>query len=314
MPPVLSAAMTEENRMITIDTPCPDFDALVPATTCDRRSFIVTALAAGFALAVQPVMAQTAITTSSEGLLAGEIKVPTTDGEMPAYRAQPGVKPASGKAFPTILVVQEIFGVHEHIKDVCRRLAKLGYQAIAPELYARQGDASRYENVQTLIAELVSKVPDAQVLGDLDACATWAAANDGDPDRLGITGFCWGGRITWLYAAHNPQIKAGVAWYGKIVGAATELTPTHPIDIAGSLSGPVLGLYGGQDQSIPLDTLEQMRKALAASGKPASKASIIHVYPNAGHAFNADYRPSYRKDAAEDGWQRLQAWFKQYGL
>ena len=296
--------------MLYIDPPSVDFDALVPATTCDRRSFIVTALAAGFALAVQPVMAQTAISTSSDGLTAGEIKVPTADGEMPAYRAQP----ATGKDFPTILVVQEIFGVHEHIKDVCRRLAKLGYQAIAPELYARQGDASSYENIQELITKLVSKVPDAQVLGDLDACASWAAANGGDPERLGITGFCWGGRITWLYAAHNPKVKAGVAWYGKVVGQASELTPKQPIDIAGDLNGPVLGLYGGEDQSIPLATLEQMREALAASGKAASQASRIHVYPTAGHAFNADYRPSYRKDAAMDGWQRLQDWFKQHGL
>jgi len=296
--------------MIPSDALCTDFDSLMPALPCDRRSFIVTALGAGFALAVQPVMAQTAITTDNAGLLAGEIKVPTTDGEMPAYRAQP----ASGSSFPTILVVQEIFGVHEYIKDICRRLAKLGYQAIAPELYARQGDASKFENIQELLSQLVSKVPDAQVLGDHDACATWARQNGGDPARLGITGFCWGGRITWLYAAHNPQIKAGVAWYGRIVGQPSELMPKNPIDIAGDLHGPVLGLYGLQDQGIPQDTLDQMRQAMEKSGKAASKASIIHVYENASHAFHADYRPSYRKEAAEDGWKRLQAWFKQNGL
>ena len=287
-----------------------DFDSLVPAVICNRRTFIVSALGTGFALAVQPVMAQTAITTDSDGLLAGEIKVPTADGEMPAYRAQP----ATGSNFATILVVQEIFGVHEYIKDTCRRLAKLGYQAIAPELYARQGDASQFPNVQDLLAKLVSKVPDKQVLSDLDACAAWAKANAGDPARLGITGFCWGGRIVWLYAAHNPQVKAGVAWYGRIVGQQGELTPKNPIDVAGQLHGPVLGLYGVEDQGIPQDTLEKMRKALAASGNAASKASEIHVYDGAGHAFHADYRPSYRKAAADDGWQRMQAWFKQHGL
>ena len=287
-----------------------EFASLVPALPCDRRSFIVTALGAGFALAVQPVMAQTAISTDSYGLIAGEIKVPTADGNLPAYRAQPAV----GSNFATILVVQEIFGVHEYIKDTCRRLAKLGYQAIAPELYARQGDPRRFENIQDLLANVVSKVPDAQVMSDLDACAAWAKANAGDAGRLGITGFCWGGRITWLYAAHNPQIKAGVAWYGRIVGEPSELTPKNPIDVAGQLHGPVLGLYGKDDQGIPQDTLEQMRKALAAANNAASKASEIHVYDNAGHAFHADYRPSYRQAAAEDGWQRMRTWFQQHGL
>lgn len=287
-----------------------DFDSLLPAVPFSRRRFIVTSLGAGFALAVQPVMAQTAISTDSDGLTAGEIKVPAAGGEMPAYRAQP----ASGSNFPVILVVQEIFGVHEHIKDICRRLAKRGYMAIAPELYARQGDPRKYSDMQALMSEVVSKVPDAQVMGDLDASVAWATANGGDVARLGITGFCWGGRITWLYAAHNPQIKAGVAWYGRIVGQASELNPKNPIDIAAQLNGPVLGLYGGQDQGISLDTLEQMRKALAASDNAASKASTIRVYDDAPHAFNADYRPSYRKEAAEDGWKRLLAWFKQNGV
>ncbi len=285
--------------------PSPEFDSLVPAIPFSRRSFMVTSLAAGFALSVQPVMAQTAITTDTVGLTAGEIKV----GDMPAYRAQP----ATGRNFPVILVVQEIFGVHEYIKDTCRRLAKQGYLAIAPELYARQGDPRQYTNTQELITHLVNKVPDAQVMTDLDACTAWAKANGGDLGRLGITGFCWGGRITWLYAAHNPQIKAGVAWYGRIVGPANEINPKHPIDVATKLNGPVLGLYGGQDQGIPLDTLDQMRKALA-EGNAASKASSIQVYDNAPHAFHADYRPSYRKDAAEDGWKRLLAWFKNNGV
>jgi carboxymethylenebutenolidase len=290
--------------------PSPDFDSLVPAVPFNRRRFVVTALGAGFALAVQPVMAQTTITTDTSGLTAGEIKVPAVGGEMPAYRAQP----ATGSAFPVILVVQEIFGVHEHIKDVCRRLAKQGYLAIAPELYARQGDPRQYTNVQELMNNLVSKVSDAQVMGDFDACVAWAKGNGGDATRLGITGFCWGGRVTWLYAAYNPQVKAAVAWYGRIVGTANEMNPKNPIDVAGQLKGPVLGLYGGQDQGIPLDTLERMRKALADSGNAASKASMIHVYDNAPHAFHADYRPSYRKEEAEDGWKRLLAWFKQNGV
>ena len=288
----------------------PDFDSLVPALPYDRRGFLVTALGAGFALAVQPVMAQTAITTSADGLLAGEISVATADGAMPAYRAQPAV----GGHFPVILVVQEIFGVHEHIKDLCRRLAKLGYQAIAPELYARQGDPRQYPQIQDILAKIVSRVPDAQVLSDLDACVAWAQANGGDTTRLGVTGFCWGGRITWLYAAHNPKVKAGVAWYGRLLGDAGAMTPKHPLDLVGDLKAPVLGLYGGLDQGIPLDSVEKMRSALAASANPAAKASLIHVYPNAGHAFNADYRPSYRKEEADDGWQRMQVWFRRNGV
>lgn len=287
-----------------------ELDALVPAQSFDRRTFLKTSLGAGFALAVQPVMAQTAIKTDEQGLVAGEIKVPTKDGQMPAYRAQP----ASGSAFPVILVVQEIFGVHEHIKDVCRRLAKLGYLAIAPELYARQGDPGKYTSIPELLSQLVSKVPDAQVLADLDASAAWAGKNGGDPARLGITGFCWGGRITWLYAAHNPRVRAGVAWYGRLVGQTNELTPKNPIDIAGQLNGPVLGLYGGQDQSIPQDTVEKMRVALSSSSNIAGKGSQIVVFENAPHAFHADYRPSYRKVEAEDGWRQLQAWFKKQGL
>jgi carboxymethylenebutenolidase len=286
-------------------------DSLVPPPLpLSRRGFLVTALGAGFALAVQPVMAQTAITTDSEGLTAGEIQVPTADGNMPAYRAQP----AQGGPFPVILVVQEIFGVHEYIKDTCRRLAKLGYQAIAPELYARQGDPRQYTDIQELIARVVNKVPDSQVMADLDACAAWAKANGGDTVRLGITGFCWGGRIVWLYAAHHPGVKAGVAWYGRLTSPSTALTPRHPLDLAGKLNGPVLGLYGGQDPGIPPDTVKKMQEALAESANPASRASAIHVYPDAPHAFHADYRDSYRKEAAEDGWKRMHAWFRKHGV
>jgi len=293
------------------DFACADYDSLVPPPLPHtRRGFLVTALGAGFALAVQPVMAQSTITTASDGLLVGEISVPTADGAMPAYRAQP----AQGSNHPVILVVQEIFGVHEHIKDLCRRLAKLGYQAIAPELFARQGDPRQYSAIPDIISNVVSKVPDSQVMRDLDACVTWASANGGNTKRLGITGFCWGGRITWLYAAHNPGVKAGVAWYGRLVGAAGAMTPKHPIDIAGELNGPVLGLYGGLDQGIPLDTVDKMTAALKAASSKASQASSIHVYDNAPHAFNADYRASYRKEEADDGWRRMQAWFKQNGV
>lgn len=281
-----------------------------PPPPLDRRGFLVTALGAGFALAVQPVMAGTAITTDSEGLTAEEIQVPTADGNMPAYRAQP----TQGSHFPVILVVQEIFGVHEYIKDTCRRLAKLGYQAIAPELYARQGDPRQYTEIPEILSKVVSRVPDSQVMADLDACVAWARAHGGDTGRLGITGFCWGGRITWLYTAHNPEVKAGVAWYGRLTSAASDLTPKHPLDLADKLNGPVLGLYGGQDKGIPQETVEKMKQALTGSANPASKASSIHVYADAPHAFHADYRPSYRQEAAEDGWKRMQAWFRQHGV
>jgi len=274
-----------------------------PKTEFSRREFVVTSLAAGFALAVQPVSAQT-ITTDTNGLTAGEVKIPVADGEIPAYRAMP----AKGKSFPTILVVQEIFGVHEHIKDLCRRFAKAGHFAVAPELYARQGDVSKLTDFNE-IRKIVAKVPDAQVMSDLDATVAYAKKSGADSSKLGITGFCWGGRIVWLYSAHNPNLKAGVAWYGRLVGPASELNPKHPVDVAAQLKAPVLGLYGAKDTGIPQDTVEQMRAAIkAANGK-----SEIVVYPNAGHGFNADYRPGYDKEAAQDGWRRLQEWFKKYG-
>jgi carboxymethylenebutenolidase len=271
-----------------------------------RREFMSTVLAAGFALAVQPVMAQTTVHTDTVGLVVGEVKIPVKDGEMPAYSA----RPAGAGPFPTVLVVQEIFGVHEYIRDVCRRLAHMGYLAVAPELYARQGDVSKMKNIQDILSGVVAKVSDEQVLADLDACVAWAAAHSGDTARLGITGFCWGGRITWLYAARNPKLKAAVAWYGRLDGEVNERTPKYPLDLAANISVPVLGLYGGQDQNIPIEDVEQMRSLLAKG----SSHSLLHVYPEAPHAFHADYRPTYRKDAAEDGWWRLTAWFKEHGM
>jgi carboxymethylenebutenolidase len=271
-----------------------------------RRRFLVTSLSAGFALAVRPVRAET-ITTDAGGLVAGDVKIPVPDGAIPAYRA----KPASGKKPPVILVVQEIFGVHEHIKDACRRLAKHGYLAVAPELYARQGDVSKMADIQQIISQVVSRVPDRQVMDDLDATVTWAKrSGEGETEKLGITGFCWGGRIVWLYAAHNPHLKAGVAWYGRLVGDADEFHPKNPLDVACSLYAPVLGLYGGADTGIPLETVERMRQALQAAHKPCE----IVVYPNAQHGFNADYRSSYQKEAATDGWNRLLAWFQAHGV
>jgi carboxymethylenebutenolidase len=270
----------------------------------DRRKFIVTKLAAGFALAVQPIAAST-ITTDTNGIVAGEVQIPTKDGAIPAYRAMP----EKGSKFPVVLLVQEIFGVHEHIKDICRRLAKVGHLAIAPELYARQGDVSKLTDIQEIIGKVVSKVPDEQVMADLDSAVTWSAKNKGDASKLGVTGFCWGGRIVWLYAAHNPNLKAGVAWYGRLVGQSSALNPKHPIDVAADLKAPVLGLYGGKDRGIPLESVEKMRAAL----KAANKASEIHVYPDADHGFHADYRPTYNEAAAKDGWKRLQDWFKKHG-
>lgn len=283
-----------------------EINALVPENNFSRRGFIVTSLGAGFAASVLPVTAQT-ITTPADGLVAGEVKVPTKDGDMVAYRAMP----ATGTGFPVVLVVQEIFGVHEHIKDVCRRFAKLGYFAISGELFARQGDVSKMTEIPKIVSEVVSKVPDAQVMADLDACVAYAkASGKANADKLAVTGFCWGGRITWLYAAHNQNVKAGGAWYGRVVGAVNPLQPKNPIDVVAQINAPVLGLYGGADSGIPNDTVEQMRAALKAAGKK----SEITLYPDTPHAFNADYRPSYRKAAADDAWAKLTAWFKANGV
>jgi carboxymethylenebutenolidase len=287
-------------------------DSLTPAQSFDRRDFVRTALGSGFAAAVLPVMAQDVIKTSSDGLTVGEVTIDVNGYKLPAYRAAP----AGRTKLPVVLVVSEIFGVHEHIADVARRFARQGYLAIAPELFVRQGDAGSYGEIARLMAEVVSKVPDAQVMNDLDACLDWAASNGGDTTRSAITGFCWGGRITWLYAAHQPArqpaVKAAVAWYGRLVGQASALTPKHPVELTGALHAPVLGLYGGKDAGIALDTVEQMKKALV-EGSAAAKRSDVVVYADAPHAFHADYRPSYVKAAADDGWQRCLAWFKAQG-
>jgi carboxymethylenebutenolidase len=281
--------------------------SLVPPTDVSRRGFVVTSLASGFALAVQPVCAQTMITTDTNGLLANEVKIPVAGGEIPGYAAMP----ATGGPFPTVLVIQEIFGVHEHIKDMCRRFAKLGYFAVAPSLYSREGDVSQIKEIPEIISKVVSKVPDAQVASDLDATVAWAkGTGKADTTKLGVTGFCWGGRQVWLYAVHNPNVKAAVAWYGPLKRPGTDLQPKNPIDLVDQLRVPVLGLYGGADPGIPLDSIEEMKKALKAANNP----SEIVVYPDTPHGFNADYRPSYRPEQAKEGWAKLQAWFKQHGV
>ncbi|WP_211460791.1 dienelactone hydrolase family protein [Collimonas silvisoli] len=287
-----------------------DFDSLVAKTSLsddvDRRTFLKTTLGTGFAAAVLPVSAQTVIKTDTVGLTAGALEVEANGLSVPIYRAQP-----EGKTnLPVVLVISEIFGVHEHIADIARRFAKLGYLAIAPDLFIRQGNPAAFASIPELYANVISKVPDDQVLGDIDACVVWAKENGGNVNKLAITGFCWGGRITWLYAAHNPKVKAAAAWYGRLVGDKSELTPKQPVDIAATLKVPVLGLYGGKDDGIAQDTLAQMKAALA---KGSSKSEFV-VYPNSGHAFNADYRPSYVEADAKDGWKRTLAWFKAHGV
>lgn len=290
-----------------------DLQALLPGRSTEagatRRTALKAALGVGYAAAAMPIVAQTAINTPADGLTVGEISVTVNGTSVPVYRAAPAGK----TGLPVVLVLSEIFGVHDYIADTARRFARAGYLALAPELFVRQGDAQSYGEMAKLIAEVISKVPDAQVMADLDACIDWAAANGGDVNKVGVTGFCWGGRQTWLYAAYQRRVKAGVAWYGRLVGQTNDLTPRNPIDVAGQLNGPVLGLYGGADTGIPLDTVEQMKTALSA-GNAAAKASQFVVYPDAPHAFHADYRPSFRKEAAEDGWKRCLAWFAQHGV
>jgi carboxymethylenebutenolidase len=270
----------------------------------------ISRLPEGFAAAVRPITAAT-ITTSATGLVAGEVEIPAGDLRIPAYRAMP----ATGASFPTILVVQEIFGIHEHIKDLCRRLAKTGYLAVAPYLYEREGDVSNLEGIQEIYGKVVSKVPDAQVMSDLDATVEWAAKNGGDTARLAATGFCWGGRIVWLYAAHNPKLKAGAAWYGRLSGVSTELQPKNPVDIAQHLKAPVIGLYGGKDAGIPLESVEQMRDALNAAHKPGE----IIVYPEAQHGLRITAPATTRSPPKTPGpecWHSLKkmmlAFFKEH--
>ena len=287
-----------------------DGDSLVAESSfadgVDRRDFLKAAIGTGFAVAALPVVAQTMIRTDTGGLTAGLTHIDVGGQQVPLYHAQP-----AGKANPpVILVVSEIFGLHEHIQDVARRFAKQGYLAVAPDLFVRQGDATKVPNIADLMRDIVSKTPDTQVLGDLDACVAWAAKNGGNVDKLGITGFCWGGRITWLYSAHNPKVKAGVAWYGRLLGDTNPNNPTHPIDIAPTLTTPILGLYGAKDTGIPVESIDKMKAALAKG----SSGSTFVVYPDAGHAFNADYRPSYVEQDAKDGWKRALDWFKQHGV
>jgi carboxymethylenebutenolidase len=282
-----------------------EIDSLAPSRDFSRRTFVQTTVGSGFAAAVLPVTAQT-ITTDTAGLEAGTVTIPVGDFQMPAYRAAPAGK----KKLPVVLVACEIFGVHEHIADVCRRFAKQGYLAIAPELFARHGNAGAYTDIPKLISEVVSKAGDAQVNGDLDAAVAWAAANGGDTSRLAITGFCWGGRTTWSYAAHNPKLTTAAAWYGPVARNYHAGDKTI-IERAASIKAPVLALYGAADGGIPVETLTQLEAALKAAGN--TKCEFV-VYPDTPHAFYADYRPSYRKAAAEDAWARCLAWFKKNGV
>ena len=285
----------------------PDLESLLPEVPFSRRGFIASSLAGGFALAAGPVMAQTVITTPADGLDVADVKIPVADGSLPAYVAVPK-KP--GK-YPVLIVIAEIWGLHEHIRDVTRRAAKAGYYAIAPEPYFRQGDLTKMTNIQDVV-KAANSLADTVMLRDLDALVEWVdGQGKANGKRIGITGFCRGGRTVWMFTAHSKRIKAGVAWYGGL-SPVPETQPQTPIDIAGKLNAPVLGLYGGADQGIPLELVERLRAALFAFGK--EKESIIHVYDGMPHAFNADYRPSYRKEAAQDGWKRMLAWLKKHGV
>ena len=276
---------------------------LAPAALA-RRGFVMSSLIAGLTLATTRVEAA-AIHTGTDGIVAAETKIPVADGMLPAYVAHPtGAGP-----FPTVLVIEEIFGVHDYIKDICRRLAHAGYLAVAPELYARLGDLSTMTDVGQIVRDVILKAPDATLFADLDAAAAWAAANGGDPARLAVTGFCRGGRHTWMYATHNPNLRAAVAWYGPVVGPTSAIQPATPTDVADKLLCPLLGLYGGQDKGISMTDVV----AAATKAKAAGKEVDLVIYPDAGHGFHADYRPSYQATAAADGWQRMLEWFHGHG-
>lgn len=305
--------MLNETTQAQVNDQVNDVQALLDTSntkhTATRRTALKVALGVGYTAAAGEVMAQTAVKTSSEGLKTGEITVEVNGFKVPAYMAAP-----AGKTnLPVILVIQEIFGVHEYIADTTRRFAKMGYLAIAPELYARQGDPTKYNVMADLLKDIVSKVPDDQVMADLDGMVKWAAANGGDTSKLGITGFCWGGRITWMYAAHSKNVKAAVAWYGRLEGAPNPMSPTNPIDQVANINAPVLGLYGAADTGIPVASVDKMKVALA-NGSAAAKKSVFIVYDGAPHAFHADYRPSYRQEPAEDGFKRALAWFNANGV
>ena len=269
-----------------------------------RRGMLMSGLVSGLTLATTRVEAQV-VRTDSAGIEAMEVKIPTADGELPGYLA----KPVGAGPFPIVLVNEEIFGVHEYIKDVCRRFAKIGYVAVAPEIYARIGDLTKMTDAAQIVSTVISKEPDATMLSDLDSAVKFAAAHGGDANRLGVTGFCRGGRATWLFATHGPTVKAAVAWYGPVLGTPTAIQPKSPTDVAGELRCPLLGLYGGLDTGIKPDDVQ----AAAAKARAAGKTVEIVIYPDAPHGFHADYRPSYKAADAADGWMRLQAWFKKYG-
>ncbi len=271
-----------------------------------RRGFVVTSLASGFAVASNPVLAQ-AITTDTQGLTAGEISIVVADGKIPGYRAMP----AKRGQYPVVLVVQEIFGVHEHIKDMCRRFAKLGYYAIAPELFARQGDVAKMTDIGAILSQVVSKVPDAQVSSDLDATVAFAkASGSANTRKLGVVGYCWGGRAAWIYARHNPKVKAAVAYYGLLDGMKSDIKPQDPVDFASEIKVPVLGLYAGIDDFVKPAVIEQMRNGIAKSGS----GSEIVVFPGVNHGFNADYRPTYDKTAATYAAKLTRDWLRDHGV
>ncbi len=271
----------------------------------DRRTFLMTSLMAGFTGAVERAAAAP-IHTDAAGLVAGEVRIPVADGHLPAYAA----RPAGDGTFPTVLVIEEIFGVHEYIQDVCRRFAHAGYLAVAPELYARLGDFSTMTDPRQIIHDVIMKAPDALVLSDLDATASWAAANGGDAHRLGVNGFCRGGRDAWLYAEHSKQVRAAVAWYGPVRSPLTPIQPQQPLDLAGKLRCPLLGLYGGRDPSIDIADVERAAALARLSGEPVT----ITVFPEAGHGFHADYRASYDADAARKGWDEALAFLRAHGV
>lgn len=271
-----------------------------------RRGFVMTSLMTGLTLATTSVEAQV-IHTDTEGLVAGEVKIPAGDGPMPGYRAMP----TGDGPFPLILVIEEIFGVHDYIKDICRRLAKSGYCAVAPELYARQGDLSTMTDAKVIIRDVISKTPDAQWIADLDAATSWSvSASNGDAARIGTMGWCRGGRGVWLYAAHRRDLKAGVAWYGPVAGERTEIQPRTGLDVAGEIHAPLLALYGGADTGIAVKDVEAARD----KAKDAGKSVELVVYPEAPHGFHADYRPSYRPTEAKDGWARALSFLKAHGV
>ena len=281
------------------------FDGLYPNVTFSRRGFLASSVATGFALAAGPVAAQTAIRTPADGLEVGSALLPVSGGNLPAYFAAP----KKAGRHPVVIVLPEIFGMHEYQRDICRRLAKAGYYGITLDPYFRSGDLSKMSDIKQVLG-FANSLPDVTMLADLDALVGWVEQQPrANTKKLGITGMCRGGRNVWMYTAHSKKVRAAVAWYGHFSPTPPALSQT-PIDVADRLNAPVLGLYGADDQSIPQDLIERMR----AGCRAFEKTCEIHTYQGAGHAFHADYRPTYRKEAAQDGWKRMLAWFKKYGV